>query len=101
TPLADLVREPPLAPLLHLDDLAAQVLDPPGHAIGDLLGLHLVVARLEDVDRLVLGHVSDSSSRTRSGPVPEPVLSDGPPGSSGLPLRLNRFMRRSPRRDQV
>src|SRR5262245_1014764 len=75
-PLADLVGEPPLAPLLHLDDLRAHVLQPPGHAVGHLLGLHLVVARLEDVDRLVLGHVSLSSWRTRSGST----------------LRLNRFM---------
>src|SRR5262249_22941064 len=65
TALADLVSEATLAPLLHLDHLAAQVLEPPRHAVGAFLGFHLVVARIEDVARLVLGHASDSSSRTR------------------------------------
>src|SRR5262245_56432756 len=84
-PPADLIRETPLAPLLHLRHLGAQLLEPAGHTVGEFLSLHLVVAGLEDVDRLVLGHVSDSSWRSPAGPILVGA-------SSGSSLRLNRFM---------
>src|SRR5262249_9170360 len=76
---ADLVRQAPLAPALHFEDLAAQSLDPLDHAVHFLVHLGFVQPRVEDDRRFVLGHGSHSSlgalrlTRFIAASIPSPI----------------------------